>query len=472
MIATTARTNRAVRVALALAALTAAAAGTRPYAGGWNDGSRLATVEALVDFGTMAIDDSIFVSPWRADPAGGTPYAPSHTSGTLDKLFIGNHFYSDKSPLPAVVMSAQYALLQCAAGIVARRNAAAFSYWMAVLAAGVSFAFAIAGMFTLSSAVLRSTGAAILTTSSFGVSTTALVYACAVNNHIVLLALAAWAMVMWHRIVTAEPHAPRHRPVVELGLLSGAAYAVDLGVGPMLLLASAALVAGTRRHPAAVASLLAGAAPFILLHHVINYRIGGTFMPASAVPDYFAYAGSAFDAHTLTGRWHHAGIAHFLAYAFDLLAGRRGFVWHNLPLLLVPPALISLWPMRTKVVEWPALTCGTAFMAASWLSYAALSTNHSGVCVSIRWFVPWLAPSYYTIAVWLRERPAVWRSFTALSGCGTVMGILMWRLGPWTFSPVPFFWVWVASAVITWVGLTVHERRSISLSRPLFFEAP
>ena len=33
----------------------------RPYAGSWNDGSRLATVESLVDYHTLAIDRSIFL---------------------------------------------------------------------------------------------------------------------------------------------------------------------------------------------------------------------------------------------------------------------------------------------------------------------------------------------------------------------------------------------------------------------------
>lgn len=234
----------------------------------------------------------------------------------------------------------------------------------------------------------------------------------------------------------------------------------------MLLLASVALVVWQRPGPAALARLLAAAAPLILLHHAINYRIGSTLMPANSVPEYFAFAGSAFDAQTLTGRWHHGTLAHFVGYAFDLLAGRRGFVFHNLPLLLVAPALVSLWPMREKVVEWPALACGIGFIAASWLTYAALSTNGSGVCLSIRWFVPWLAPAYYAIVVWLRERPAAWRAFTVLSMWGAVMGILMWRLGPWTFSAVPFYWVWVAVALITWAGLSVRERRSINRSQP------
>src|SRR5262249_13483019 len=46
---------------LVLIASGAVAAGSaRPFAGSWNDGSRLAAVESLVDAHTFAIDDSIF----------------------------------------------------------------------------------------------------------------------------------------------------------------------------------------------------------------------------------------------------------------------------------------------------------------------------------------------------------------------------------------------------------------------------
>ena len=48
-------------VAVVAVAAFIALAGARPFAGSWNDGSRLATVEALVDYGTWAIDDSVFL---------------------------------------------------------------------------------------------------------------------------------------------------------------------------------------------------------------------------------------------------------------------------------------------------------------------------------------------------------------------------------------------------------------------------
>src|SRR5437868_13147617 len=97
-------------VAVLVAASAVAIFSARPYAGGWNDGSRLATVESLVDRGTFAIDDSIFVRI----PTNRAPYesVQLRETGTLDKLLIGGHFYSDKSPVPAVLLAAAYGAIQ------------------------------------------------------------------------------------------------------------------------------------------------------------------------------------------------------------------------------------------------------------------------------------------------------------------------------------------------------------------------
>src|SRR5262245_44064961 len=85
-----------VPLAIAAAAAVIAIASARPYVGGWNDGSRLSAVEALVDHGTFAIDDSVFVND-----------SPSR-HGTKDKLFIDGHFYSDKPPVMSLLIAYVY----------------------------------------------------------------------------------------------------------------------------------------------------------------------------------------------------------------------------------------------------------------------------------------------------------------------------------------------------------------------------
>ena len=51
---------------LGLAAFAVAAAGAKPFASAWNDGSRLASVESLVTRGTFCIDESVFLHARQA----------------------------------------------------------------------------------------------------------------------------------------------------------------------------------------------------------------------------------------------------------------------------------------------------------------------------------------------------------------------------------------------------------------------
>src|ERR1700722_334784 len=90
-------------------ALALACVGAMNHASSWNDGSRLATVECLVDQHTWAIDHSLFVEVPPASPGRVLPYSADQTlllqQGTLDKLCINGHFYSDKSPVPALLLA-------------------------------------------------------------------------------------------------------------------------------------------------------------------------------------------------------------------------------------------------------------------------------------------------------------------------------------------------------------------------------
>src|SRR5580698_4109265 len=102
------RHTRRDLILVAALAFAVAALSAKPYAAGWNDGSRLASVESLVDRGTLVVDDSIFIKA----PVEPCPYSHadgvSWQFGARDKLLINGHYYSDKSPVPAFGMAAVY----------------------------------------------------------------------------------------------------------------------------------------------------------------------------------------------------------------------------------------------------------------------------------------------------------------------------------------------------------------------------
>src|SRR2546430_1892919 len=74
----------------------------------------------------------------------------------------------------------------------------------------------------------------------------------------------------------------------------------------------------------------------------------------------------------------------------------------------------------------PELLLALGWCGGVWLLYAATSTNSSGACCSVRWFVPLLAPGYYVLAVLLRDFAEYRRDFLLLSGWGLGLGLVMW----------------------------------------------
>jgi hypothetical protein len=201
---------------------------------------------------------------------------------------------------------------------------------------------------------------------------------------------------------------------------------------------------------------VAAAAPWVILHHALNYAIGGMLGPANAHVDYLMWPGSPFSPANATGGWTHPSMSHFAGYALSLLVGHKGFLVHNLALALAVPASVVL--LRRRVRELPEVVMAVAWCGVTWLVYAVGSTNSGGLCCSIRWFVPLLAPGYFVLAVLLRELPDRRRDFAALSVWGMAMAAVMWQRGPWMPRLVPYWWAYVGGGLLTWALARVHRR--------------
>lgn len=429
----------------------------RPYAGGWNDGSRLATVECLVDRHTLAIDESIFVKVTSVDttPYEGAlmrdPRRPPSMLGTLDKLWIDGHWYSDKSPVPALLMALLYRLLQWTTGLSASAHPQLFCYWMTVLSSGLAYVAAVAGIDHLATKLRLSLRLRLGITASFALATTALVYTRYVNNHILLLGVTVVLLACHVGLVETRP--ARIATLLLLGSLAGFAYTIDLGVGPPLCLGSLVLVAWRTRSLTALAIVALAALPWLAAHHAVNYAVGGTIKPANAVAEYLDWPRSPFK-NTLTGQWSHADAGHFLSYALQLLVGKKGFLGHNLPLLLLVPAAFMLWRRRTPY--WPEATFCLAVGGGVWLVYAVGSTNYAGACVSIRWFVPLVGLGYFVLMMLLREVPAALGDFGMLSLGGMALMASAWPEGPWRLTLLPAYWPIFGLTLAAW---TVYRWR-------------
>ncbi len=439
---------------LALAALV----GARPHAGGWNDGSRLAAVESLAERGTLVIDESIFVRVPAEPPQ---PYPADRpdllAGGTKDKLLIGGRFYSDKTPAPSALLAGLYRAWMALGGPRAAERPDLFCRWLAVVSAGLPLALAAWGVVRLGREVGLEGRAHALYSLSFVAATVAPAYSRQVNGHEPFLAAAAWLCASLARAQRLGRFSPG--AALGAGALAGVGYTLDLGVGTALVLALVPFVGIVFKSWRTLGWLALGAAPWLLAHHWLNYEIGGTFGPANAVPEYLAWPGSPFDARTATGGLQHSPLG-LVLYTGDLLFGKKGFVTHNPPLMLALAGLVRL-AAKSKP-DRPAL----AFVGGWWLlavgAYAATSTNLSGECPSVRWFVPLLAPGYWALGLTLKRYPWLTLDLAWLTLIGIGPMLLMWQGGPWMRTLVPGWWTWALAALVGWAAVGWRQRRAVA----------
>jgi hypothetical protein len=422
----------------------------RPYAGGWNDGSRLATVECLVDYGTWAIDLSTYRAPVFAGRPPYAPDSPASIHGTYDKLLIKGRFYSDKSPVPALPMAGVYRFWRLVGGPSAADRPDLFALGLTWLFAGTPYLLAVICIARVTQLVGVPPPWDVVLTATFAFGSLALPYAQHVNNHILLLAVAAAICE-----AAVRRGSMKIGRAVWLGMLAGFGYTIDLGAGPPLAAAVAGLVLYTGRPKwSRMLAFVLAAIPFVALHHAITYSIAGTIGPANANPDYLNWPGSPFTGRDRTGEWQHPSVPSAGLYALELLFGKKGFLLYSLPLVLA--VLGAPWVNRRPFRERPAIIALSAWAVATWLLYAATSRNLSGACLSIRWFIPLLVPGYLVLAVIARDFPSWRRDIAVLASGGTVLtGELVWR-GPWDGHIPKLLWP-VGLTLVVW-GILVAQR--------------
>jgi hypothetical protein len=430
---------------LALVAIVAAAYGARDGVDSWNDASRLATVEALVEHHTFAIDDTVLGEK------------------TGDKLFIRGRFYSDKPQVLQMMLAGAYQVWRWCGGPTPSENLPLFCRVMALLCGVPAYVAAVLCLHRLGWLIGLPLSWRWLFTTSFAMATVALPYTRNLNGHLPQLAAVAALFVQLAWLTPANPTgAPvlSRRRLFLVGTFAGLAYTMDVGVGPVLLLCLAPLLLYRCRRWDLLASAFVGLLPWLVWYHAVNYAIGGTLKPANSVIEYLNFPGSVFDEASATGTWKH-DLPGLVAYTVALWFGDVGFFSHNLPLFLAPPALVL--GLRDRSSPWrPELWFGLAFALGCTGLYGAMSNNYSGWSLTIRWFVPLLVPGYFAVGLMLRARPVFRALFVLLSLWGCLLAVLMWLVGPYArHSWVPFLWEvqWAALAtVLGWVYIRLRRR--------------
>lgn len=404
-----------VGAVLALIFLVAFAAYTKDEPASWNDISRIAAIESLVERGTWAIDDS----PW-ADQ-------------TQDKILLDGKFYSDKMPLLTLAGAGVYGAIHYAAGATlapdcSKTGQVCGYYWLTFLLVGIPVTFLLWTFFRFAQERGLPIWAAVVGTLSLGAGTMLLPYALVFNHH----APAGVSLFLsFYLLVTRASH--DRRRLVVAGLLAALAISFDAISG--ITAASLFGIAAVRYRRDFVYFALGAAIP-LSVTAFLDYQIAHTLIPPYLLTNAYAYPGSAFPA-TIGGN---GTPDDYAAYSFRMFLGAQGLFAYN-PLLLfalagaLAVAARSGHPMR---VEGVFTLLGFVLLGI----YLAVGTgNLGGTAYGERWFVaaipvlfsfiyfvPPLRGGFWKGAAWLIYLP-----FLGLSVLSSFQG----AQAPWLYTPPP-----------------------------------
>ena len=347
---------------------------TKDQASSWADGSRLGTIQALVEHGTLALDDTDFL--WQGD-----------------RVSLGGHYYSHQPPMLALFGALPYGVLH----LFGRSITDPFTYRILTLClVGLPLWL---GFLTLAR-MLRQTGcnetwtAGLLGLAAFG--TLVLPYSLVLQQHgtatgLVLLAFAA---------------VQKRRPLAA-GALLAFATTIDLtAVFPAVFCAWPLFKSGGFD---SVLRYALGALPALALHFGINWSLAGDLIPLGLHLEAFDYPFSPFTLMSLTGGEQRAGEA--AAYLWGATVGGSGYLSHHPVTLLAILAGLALLFRRSEKRESPLVPGLLAAAALSSLAiagyYLTQSRNFGGSSFGMRWFAVFTPLLTLFPAVYLgrREQP-------------------------------------------------------------------
>jgi hypothetical protein len=384
-----------------------------PRAVGWNDASRMATIQSTVERGTLAI--------------GGTDFY------TMDKVFVDGQFYSDKPATPQLFGALVYAPLR-AMGITLHPGWNLAYYVITLLTVKLLWWLSLVAFYAALAYTRLTRSRRLWLTVALGIGTLALTWSATFNSH---SWAASWMTIGFLCFLRARRGDRTTRDIFLAGLSFGLAGGADVATLALPAVFGCYQLFDRRLRRslwAYVLALLLALAPWL----VTNVAISGSLVPVQLVSRYFLFPGSPWTIDMLTGAQLNSGPA-LASYALGLLVGGRGFLLYNPFVLIAIPLMVREFVRRRPfAVEALAATTVSVVMFAY---YALWSNNYSGASYSIRWFVP-LLPLWMFFLHPLLERKGRWPMVLFLAVLVVSVPIAYvgtWNPWPWQrYGPIPF----------------------------------
>ena len=385
---------------------------TKTYPISPNDRARLAGIQSVVENRTFAMDHSMFDS--------------------IDKVKIGEHFYSEKPVMSYLVFVPIYAVLYNQ-GITFANKLSGVYYLLTLLVLGLSTSIMLVYFYRFLGRYGLSPAVRFFFTFALGVGTAIFPYATVINNH----ALAAAFLFLSFYAALSSKNAWQYAGA---GLLAGLTATFDIATGPIFLVVFSIWLLWRRIGLRKLLAYGAGASIPIAAYLLVNYVVSGSIIPFTLHSAYFNYPGSSFANGAGVAGQAAFDMARTTKYLWDITFGVKGlFIFNPLLLFSVAGLIITIAYKRRYRAEAIFMALGIV----STIAFFVTKTDNWGGCnYGFRYTVPIIPILFaYTPAVFKRHKvPALWMLFTiglALSVFISMMGLVQhpWGCTNWEMIP-------------------------------------
>ncbi len=363
----------------------------------WQEESRMATVQTLVEQDTFVIDQTEF-------------------NRTGDKVFVGGHFYSDKTPILSVAAAGFYSVLHhvfgltldpaicvpdkdvaaCRAYTPAGTRFTAF-YWLTLILIGGSASLLVVLFWRAMLQAGAGGGLATALALALGLASPIAPYSIVFAGHVpaALCLFAGFMLLFPLRRSLPQEDAPRNITAGSGWRLFWAGFLISLSANIDLTLAVFIVAFGlwilfTRRPWRGLLAYLPGAALPFALSAAVNYWAAGTIMPLYFDPKAYDFVGTVLNT-TVGGTNGFYSLDFGVRYAYDMFVGQRGLFSFTPMLIFAFVGMSVAFRHRQQRGLIAAVAGGSLVFAA----YLILRTdNFGGVAWGTRWFVP-LVPIWW-----------------------------------------------------------------------------
>ena len=336
-----------------------------------NTGSRYATIESLVDYGTYWIDQSRYIF-------------------TIDKYKVGPHYISSKPPMLPTIGAGVYWLYENTTGRGIRKFEGEVVRTVSLFTGGLCHLLFLVCFYRLCVLLLKRDVAILMAMAGACFAYLGVAYATAINNHSTAAGLAVCGLYLACAIRHGQKKKWWHWPAA--GFVLGLLPTIDLPCLAISGLLFLYLLAYDWKKT--LLWFLPAMLPCLIAHLWMTYYVSGSFRPF-----YFNSELKTFKGF----HWKNPGDIDGLhepkyLYTFNMLLGHHGLF------SMTPLYFFGLWELlrslRHRRLLGESLVCLVSL--GVFLAFFIVRThNYGGWCVGMRWLVPLMPMLLLYFGLWI-----------------------------------------------------------------------